>query len=71
VTFCSLLYALTIAFRINSLLVETRDEPTLYTLILYWSRARYWVGSLALILALVLRDEEYTYLSYAGSYFNG
>ena len=42
-SFCSLLYALIISFRTNSLLVETRVKSTLYTLILYWSGARHWV----------------------------
>ena len=38
------MYALSIGFRINSLLVETRVKSTLYVPILYWSGARYWVG---------------------------
>jgi hypothetical protein len=36
-------YALSIGFRTNSLLVETRVKSTLYTPILYWSGARHWV----------------------------
>jgi hypothetical protein len=36
------LYALSIGFRMNSLLVETRIKLTLYIPILYWSGARYW-----------------------------
>ena len=42
--FWCVLYALSIGFRTNSLLVETRVKSTLYTLILYWSGARHWEG---------------------------
>jgi hypothetical protein len=36
------LYILIIGFCTNSLLVKTRVKSTLYTPILYWSRARHW-----------------------------
>ena len=42
------LYALSIGFYTNSLLVKTRVKSTLYTPILYWSGARHW-GSVSSI----------------------
>jgi len=41
-SFSTVLYALNIGFRMNSLLVETKDKSTLYAPILYWSGARHW-----------------------------
>jgi hypothetical protein len=48
------LYALSIGFHINSLLVETRVKSTLYTPVLYWSGARHW-AKLVFVALVVLR----------------